>query len=41
MILLILALLGGGVYYVYTYTDIEIPFLSELKTPAVQDPRCA
>lgn len=38
VILLILALLGGGVYYVYTYTDIEIPFLSELKTPAVQDP---
>ncbi|OQY04670.1 MAG: hypothetical protein B6I22_08940 [Desulfobacteraceae bacterium 4572_123] len=37
IVLLILALLAGGVYFVYTYTDIKIPYLSEMQTPEVQD----
>lgn len=38
LVLFILALLAGGVYIVYLYTDIKIPYLSEMKTPEVQDP---
>ena len=37
VILLILSLLAGGVYFVHLYTDIKIPYLSELTTPEVID----
>ncbi len=37
VVLLILSLLAGGVYLVHLYTDIKIPYLSELTTPEVID----
>jgi predicted Zn finger-like uncharacterized protein len=37
VILLILSLLAGGVYFVHLYTDIKIPYLSELTAPEVID----
>jgi len=37
VILLILALLAGGVYFVHIYTDIKIPYISKMDTPEVQD----
>ncbi len=37
VVLLVLSLLAGGVYLVHLYTDIKIPFLSELTAPEVID----